>query len=57
MKKIDSSFSDRIIESIDIFRNGHLSFLDNLINASLYVINDKEKDALLNTNKYTKHLW
>ena len=56
MNQVDESFSKKIKEAIDLFKGKNISFLENLIDISLFYYSDEIKEALfgqpINKMKY-----
>ena len=46
MNQVDESFSKKIKEAIDLFKGKNISFLENLIDISLFHYSDEIKEAL-----------
>lgn len=50
MQKIDADFSKKIVELINLFKKGNVSFIENLIDVAFNRVNEEERKALFGTD-------
>lgn len=50
MQAIDTKFSIKIVDLINLFKNGNVSFLENLIDVAFNTVNEAERKALFGTD-------